>query len=226
MASWFRGLPGWAKAAISLAGGIVIGSLTYAALVRRDNKNARDNQRLRNGRKRTEVVRRILVLGLCGVGKSSILSSAKAEKEKQDIKPTEGFNVICLQKSNLTLNIWEIGGSDKVKPYWANFIQNTDLLVFVVDSSEARRISAAQEEFDRLISDERLHGVPVLLLANKQDVPGAGLPGDIEKQFGCVGGYVRDHPVRVLGTCAAPHLPPHPSVWEAERLMITMSARK
>lgn len=227
MASWFRGLPKWAQAVLSLAGGLAVGSITYALIVRKDKKkNAEEKQQqLVNGCK-TEIIRRILVLGLSGVGKSSILSTAKADKEKPEVKPTEGFNVICLQKPNMTLNIWEIGGSDRVKPFWTNFIQNTDLLVFVVDSSEASKISAAKEEFNNLIPDERLHGVPVLLLANKQDIPGAKSPAEVEKLFGSEGGYIQDHPVRVLGTCAAPHLPPHPSVWEAERLMISMITKK
>lgn len=61
-----------------------------------------------------------------------------------------------------------VGGSDKVKPYWTNFIPNTNLLVFVIDSSDEEHILAATTEFNKLLSDDRLKGVPVLLLANKQ----------------------------------------------------------
>jgi GTPase SAR1 family protein len=61
-----------------------------------------------------------------------------------------------------------VGGSESVRKYWSNFLQDTDLLVFVVDASELHNLSLAVKEVKTLLGDDRLAGVPILVLANKQ----------------------------------------------------------
>ena len=52
--------------------------------------------------------KKILVLGLENAGKTSILAQVTSGTSKnQDVKPTEGFNVTCLQSGGMSLNIWE-----------------------------------------------------------------------------------------------------------------------
>lgn len=49
--------------------------------------------------------------------------------------------------------------------------------MFVVDSADRDRIEEAKETLDRLMHDESLAGVPLLVFANKQDLPQAmGVP--------------------------------------------------
>ncbi len=45
--------------------------------------------------------------------------------------------------------------------------------MFVVDSADRERIEYARQELDIMLQEEELKGVPVLILANKQDLPGA-----------------------------------------------------
>jgi GTPase SAR1 family protein len=61
-----------------------------------------------------------------------------------------------------------VGGSESVRKYWGNFLQDTDLLVFVVDASDPHNLSVAIKEVKTLLGDDRLAGVPILVLANKQ----------------------------------------------------------
>jgi GTPase SAR1 family protein len=61
-----------------------------------------------------------------------------------------------------------VGGSESVRKYWGNFLQDTDLLVFVVDASDLHNLSLAVTEVKALLGDDRLAGVPILVLANKQ----------------------------------------------------------
>ena len=46
-------------------------------------------------------------------------------------------------------------------------------MVFVVDSADRERIEYSRQELDIMLQEEELKGVPVLILANKQDLPGA-----------------------------------------------------
>lgn len=66
--------------------------------------------------------------------------------------------------------MWDIGGQKAIRPYWKNYYENTDGLVYVVDSSDEVRLKECAEELTNLMTEESLVGVPVLVFANKQDL--------------------------------------------------------
>jgi GTPase SAR1 family protein len=65
------------------------------------------------------------------------------------------------------LNVWDIGGQKAIRPYWKNYFENTDGLVYVVDSSDEVRLKECNDELQNLLSEENLTNVPVLVFANK-----------------------------------------------------------
>ena len=65
------------------------------------------------------------------------------------------------------LNVWDIGGQKAIRPYWKNYYDNTDGMVFVVDSSDEERLKECTEELQSLVSEEALAKVPLLVFANK-----------------------------------------------------------
>lgn len=68
------------------------------------------------------------------------------------------------------MNVWDIGGQKAIRPYWKNYYENTDGMVFVVDSSDEERIKECFEELGALLEEEALVKVPLLVYANKQDL--------------------------------------------------------
>ena len=66
--------------------------------------------------------------------------------------------------------MWDIGGQKAIRPYWKNYFENTDGLVYVVDSSDEIRLSECTKELLELLSEEVLAKVPLLVFANKQDM--------------------------------------------------------
>ena len=72
-----------------------------------------------------------------------------------------------------TLNLWDVGGQKSLRSYWRNYFESTDGLVWVVDSADRMRLDACREELNILLLEERLAGATLLVLANKQDLPGA-----------------------------------------------------
>ena len=46
-------------------------------------------------------------------------------------------------------------------------------MIFVVDSTDKERLEYSKQELEIMLQEEELKGVPVLVLANKQDLPGA-----------------------------------------------------
>ena len=63
--------------------------------------------------------------------------------------------------------MWDIGGQKAIRPYWKNYYDNTDGLVYVVDSSDDKRLAECTEELTSLLQEDSLQNVPVLVFANK-----------------------------------------------------------
>lgn len=53
-----------------------------------------------------------------------------------------------------TLNIWDVGGQKTIRSYWRNYFEQTDGLVWVVDSSDLRRLDDCKSELDNLLKEE------------------------------------------------------------------------
>jgi GTPase SAR1 family protein len=63
--------------------------------------------------------------------------------------------------------MWDIGGQKAIRPYWKNYYDNTDGMVFVVDSGDEERLNECVEELKSLLAEEALAKVPLLVYANK-----------------------------------------------------------
>lgn len=66
--------------------------------------------------------------------------------------------------------MWDIGGQREIRPYWKNYYDNTDGLIYVVDSSDDLRLEECTNELFDLLKEEALAKVPLLVFANKQDL--------------------------------------------------------
>ena len=69
--------------------------------------------------------------------------------------------------------MWDVGGQDKIRPLWRHYFQNTQGLIFVVDSNDSNRIDAARDELHRMLAEDHLRDAALLVFANKQDAKGA-----------------------------------------------------
>ena len=128
---------------------------------------------------------RLLMVGLDAAGKTTILYKMKMNETVNTI-PTIGFNVETLQYKNIEFNCWDVGGQDKLRPLWQHYFTNTQGLIYVVDSNDEDRIAESAEHFHKVLSDENMRGVPVLVYANKMDLPNALTVPQISERFGLV----------------------------------------
>ena len=58
------------------------------------------------------------------------------------------------ESDRYTLNIWDVGGQRTIRSYWRNYFEQTDGLVWVVDSSDLRRLDDCKMELDNLLKEE------------------------------------------------------------------------
>ncbi|XP_069132789.1 ADP-ribosylation factor-like protein 1 [Argopecten irradians] len=127
--------------------------------------------------------RRILILGLDGAGKTTILYKLQVGEVVTTI-PTIGFNVETVNHKNLKFQVWDLGGQTSIRPYWRCYYSNTDAIIYVVDSVDKDRIGISKQELASMLAEEELKNAVIVIFANKQDIEGAMSPGDVTKALG------------------------------------------
>ncbi|KAH9991621.1 ADP-ribosylation factor family-domain-containing protein [Russula compacta] len=96
---------------------------------------------------------RLLFLGLDNAGKTTILKKLNGD----------------------------VGGQRTLRPYWRNYFEQTDALVWVVDSGDRLRLGDCRKELHSLLLEDRLAGASLLVFANKQDIQGSMTDKEIEQ---------------------------------------------
>ena len=127
---------------------------------------------------------KVLMLGLDGAGKSTVLYKLKLNETVNTI-PTLGFNVETVQIARgVSFTIWDLGGQKTIRQLWKHYLTGCEGLLYIVDSADSERFSVAQEELAWVLHEKEMAGVPVVVLANKQDLPGAVAPDEIASKLG------------------------------------------
>ena len=98
---------------------------------------------------------RVLLLGLDSAGKTTILYALKTGQNIQTV-PTIGFNIETINYKNLELNVWDVGGQDKLRDLWRHYYPGTNGVIFVVDSADNTRLNTAKEELHFLMNEHEL----------------------------------------------------------------------
>jgi len=139
---------------------------------------------------------RVLIVGLGGAGKTTILSKLKLG-ENLSTAPVAGVDIKTVAYKNLSAVAWDVEGLDQVPAdYWDN-IQG---MIFVVDSSGHESFAQAKQGLDRLLGMESLAGAAVVVFANKQDHANAMTRAEITNKLGLH--TIRNRPWFVQATCA------------------------
>ena len=133
-----------------------------------------------------------------------------------------GFNVETVEYKNISFTVWDVGGQDKVwappccacscacsadpccraqiRPLWRHYYQNTQGLIFVVDSNDKDRVGEAHDELHRMLSEDELREAVVLVFANKQDLPNAMSVAEVTDKLGLQS--LRNRKWYIQATCA------------------------
>lgn len=123
---------------------------------------------------------KILLLGLDGAGKTSLLYKLRLDKDITTV-PTIGFNVERIKNKNMTITVWDMGGQDKLRNLWKHYLSGADGLVFMIDSCDHERIHLANEELYKIVCMPNQSLKYILILANKCDKQSSNR--DIKRTF-------------------------------------------
>lgn len=142
---------------------------------------------------------RILMVGLDAAGKTTILYKLKLGEIVTTI-PTIGFNVETVEYKNICFTVWDVGGQDKIRPLWRHYFQNTQGLIFVVDSNDRERCVEASEELQKMLQEDELREAVLLVFANKQDLPNAMNASELTEKLSL--NSLRNRKWYIQATCA------------------------
>jgi len=142
---------------------------------------------------------RILMVGLDAAGKTTVLYKLKLGEIVTTI-PTIGFNVETVQYKNINFTVWDVGGQDKIRPLWRHYYQNTQGVIYVVDSNDRERVDEAALELQKILREDELRDAVVLVLANKQDLPNAMSVAEVTDKLGLHS--LRSRQWYIQATCA------------------------
>mmetsp|Transcript_982 Transcript_982/g.973 ORF Transcript_982/g.973 Transcript_982/m.973 type:complete len:178 (-) Transcript_982:32-565(-) len=141
----------------------------------------------------------LVIVGLENSGKTTFVNYLSGGNPGKTA-PTIGINVKTLRKGNLIMKVWDLGGQVQYRREWIRYAKGTNVIIFVVDSSERELIFSARKELHMMLEDQDLAGIPLLVLANKIDVSQHLSEPEIIKGLNL--DYVSDNPWLVISVSA------------------------
>mmetsp|Transcript_132411 Transcript_132411/g.382782 ORF Transcript_132411/g.382782 Transcript_132411/m.382782 type:complete len:227 (+) Transcript_132411:73-753(+) len=135
------------------------------------------------GKKEREM--NLLMLGLDCAGKTTLLYHVSRDVTTNI--PTIGLNVetASLRAGNqvVAVTAWDVGGREKIRGLLRHFYSLAKSLAFVVDCNDWDRVGDAKDELTKVLTEESLIGRPLLVFANKQDLPNARSVPELAKKL-------------------------------------------
>jgi|TARA_B110000971_G_scaffold128502_1_gene131493 ADP-ribosylation factor-like protein 6 len=145
----------------------------------------------------------ILIVGLDNSGKTSIVERMKLRAVggrggsfETEVAPTVGFNVDSFAAGPLRFTVFDMSGAGRYRSLWEQHYGEAQAVIFVVDSADKLRLCVAKDELDAMLQCNDLAAKPILVFANKNDVPCSLSPVDVAQ--GLELDEIEDHPWQIV----------------------------
>ena len=124
---------------------------------------------------------RLVVIGLDNSGKTTLVNHLRpARLASFEVVPTVGLAIESFDHGKLRLTVVDMSGASTYRGLWETYYRGCQAIVFVVDASDKIRLCVAKDELDAMLAHADVRGgqAPVLVFANKSDLPGAVDPSE------------------------------------------------
>lgn len=115
---------------------------------------------------------KVFLFGIDEVGKTSFVRKLKTgEYNDNYFTPTRKFSIEYIQEDERgLLAVWDMPGQKSFRSRWLKGLQDSNIIVYMVDIANQRRFEESKKEFWQIINNHELDGVPLLILGNKSDL--------------------------------------------------------
>ena len=113
-----------------------------------------------------------LFIGLDGCGKTSFLKFLEEGPHTDDPKPSVGFDtkgkplwssfsqlLTDVKYKGVTFTIYDVAGGEKVRDLWKHYYEDTDAVVWIVDSTAPDRFSESKQALELALKDPNMRKV-------------------------------------------------------------------
>jgi small GTP-binding protein len=127
---------------------------------------------------------KVALMGSGYAGKSTLIKLLTENTEKLDTnyQPTVGCDVGTISLDDTTrVTLLEMGGQSHFEFMWADLLKGSKMVVVVTESNPKAVLKT------RMLLQkykDKIDGVPVIAIANKQDIPGSMKPRSVEDLLG------------------------------------------
>ncbi|NVM53629.1 MAG: GTP-binding protein [Candidatus Helarchaeota archaeon] len=125
-------------------------------------------------------VKKVSIMGLPGVGKSTLIKMLTGQNIPYDYVPTVALDFADAQIGEYKVSLWDLGGQDQFRFMWDSFLPGTNTILLVTDSSR----DGVQQTRELVRKYSNLNGTKLLVIANKQDLPDSLSPSEVESITG------------------------------------------
>jgi len=123
---------------------------------------------------KTEKKAKILILGLDAAGKTTLTKYVNTGNFFAGLTPTIGQNIDTINFEGWDITTVDVAGQEQFRFLWDIHYPGSSAVIFVIDAADIERLPEARDILRvHLINNPHLEKVPALILANKQDLPGA-----------------------------------------------------
>jgi GTPase SAR1 family protein len=140
------------------------------------------------------------MLGLDASGKTTIAYAMRHDNPGDFMFPSIGWNAEIWKYNDFEVTCFDLGGQDKIRILHRHYYSGAKGLVYVIDSADRERLSQAREELYMLLAEKDFARTPLLVMLNKQDLPGHMAPSELAEMFELDSLFPR--PYHVQPTCA------------------------
>ena len=140
-------------------------------------------KRLKDAITKKKTTVKVAWVGLDYSGKSTIIKRITQGVFSDDTKRTLGLNVDEFASDNIKFVCWDIGGQQVFRDsLWDAYIAGSSGIIYVVDSAAPERFEESRTELWKwVIENVKVGDIPILILANKQDLPEARSAGEVAR---------------------------------------------
>lgn len=125
----------------------------------------------------------VILLGLSNSGKTSCLNVLR-HQPAQMVVPTVGYSIEDFETKGAKIRAVDLSGASKYTSLWVHYYKEVQGVVFVVDAADTASFPEAKERLAEVLAHNDMKGRPLMVLANKQDLPHAAKPGEVAKGLG------------------------------------------
>ncbi|MEN2499953.1 MAG: hypothetical protein MHMPM18_004130 [Marteilia pararefringens] len=92
--------------------------------------------------------------------------------QNHNLVPTVGFSQNVVKIQGITFKMYDLGGQRTIRSLWEEFLPGSNVIIFMVDSSDRDRLLEARDELHKLIKSNTIErNCIIAILCNKQDLP-------------------------------------------------------